>query len=572
SYLYSGFDLPMATPAYELKNLYLYSYNVYVKPTRFFDMLAHLIGYENFTTVLQTYYQHWKFKHVTGQRLQKICEQVAQQDLDWFFHQWLYDTPKVDYACANIASHQINENTWRTNVIVQRLGNGVVPLDALIFTDDGDSFKQRWFCREAADVYNLTTRHRVKTVQLDPDDVMLDQNRLNNGRFRVLTYLYPDFPSMYYLPRDAYSVFFWPRGWYNDIDGFKIGLNVLGSYLNRYYISRNYLWYGFKSRELDFNFGYSTPVEFINRNLWCHLSALKFEGRSELHLNLNYNFYEQFASPRLRAIHFGFIHQQLFAASYAFRRYQLNDGIINIREWDRGNVNRFYINFRSNCSHIMPESNIEFLGQISHRLWQSDYNYHRLSLEYKFQLGQQLKNWRVSVRTFAGYSSGAREQLPLQHRFWIAEANPQQRFRYFYLSSLGAMPVEAHYHFPGDGNLRGYTTKLTAESTPLTAGSLVTANFEILYRNAQAVLPQASERWFQGITVALFLDAGRLWNTTIDQRFLFDAGVGLRFYKKLLGKQKTFRIDFPLWLSQPNLSPLSPAETPWKFRWVLSLQ
>lgn len=572
SYFYSGFDLPLSTPAFELKNLYRYSYNVYVKPTRFFAMLEYMVGLENFTTILQTYYQRWKYKHVNGQRLQAICEQVAQQDLDWFFQQWLHDTPRIDYACAKVASHQINEHAWTTEVVVQRLGNGIAPFDAMIVTENGETFKQRWFGQAPMNVYRLTTQSKVKAVQLDPDDVILDQNRLNNGRFRVRAYLYPDFPSMYYLPREAYTVFSWPLAWYNDVDGFKIGLKVLGGYLNRYYITRNYLWYGVKSRELDFNFGYSTPMEFINRNLWGHLSAIKFEGRSELQLSFNYNFYEQFASPRLWAFYFGFIHQQLFDANYAFRRYEINDRKIKICEWDRGNVNRFYLSYRSNCSHLVPESSVEIIGQIADRLWQSDYNYHRLSLEYKFQLGQQLKHWRFGVRTFAGYCSAAPEHLPRQLRFWLAEANPQQRFRYFYLTSIGAMPPEAHYHFPGDGNLRGYLTKVIAETTPLTAGSLLTTNVEILYRNAHTVLPRAIERWFQGITLALFLDAGRTWNSPINERFLVDAGVGVRFYHKFLGRQQTLRIDFPFWLSHPNLSPSSPTESPWKFRWLLSLQ
>ena len=40
----------------------------------------------------------------------------------------------------------------------------------------------------------------------------------------------------------------------------------------------------------------------------------------------------------------------------------------------------------------------------------------------------------------------------------------------------------------------------------------------------------------------------------------------------ILGKQRTLRIDFPIWISHPELDYYSPAESQWKFRWIFSFQ
>jgi hypothetical protein len=58
----------------------------------------------------------------------------------------------------------------------------------------------------------------------------------------------------------------------------------------------------------------------------------------------------------------------------------------------------------------------------------------------------------------------------------------------------------------------------------------------------------------------------------LDKDCLFDAGFGLQFYKMLLGKQKTFRVDYSLWWSQPESDEFSSSAPYWKFRWMVRSQ
>jgi hypothetical protein len=572
-YFYSGFDKPLNTPGYKLNNFYLYSYNVYYKPAKFFAILDYLVGHETFTRILRTYYDQCKFMHVDGEKFQTICEQVARTDLDWFFKQWLESTNRIDYAYAGHNSRQQQDGTWKTEVTVKRSGNGILPVDIEAITTAGDSTRFRWDGRSKHQVISFHTNNRVNKVHLDPDDLILDQNRLNNTSLQVKTFFYPEFPSMYYLPRNAYSLFFWPQPWYNDIDGMEPGVNVFGGYLNRYCVTRNSIWYGVESHKFHYKFGISTPWEKIDNNLWRHFSILNIEGRREIDVNLSYHRYQAFASQQTDDFRFGFVHQKLIDENYGYRKIYDGNKTVEIREWDTGDVNKLYFSYSSNYSRWLRSlSSLDFTGELSSKAWESDFDYVRLSLKYQLQISDRTKSWRINFRNFLGYIYHDNSSVPIQNQFGIAEGNPNQRFKYYYLRSPGSMPSWLPYHLPGDGNLRGYYNKLISGNIPLTSNRLATANVEFIHRNVHNLLPKFIRKQVTGINFCLFLDGGVFWDTRLAQNALLDAGFGFRFYRQILGRQRQLRVDFPLWLSHPNIDSQSPNEPPLKFRWILSFQ
>lgn len=572
-YFYSGFDQPLNRPGYATNNAYRYAYHVYQKPAKFFAMLNYLVGHDAFIRILRTYYAQCKFTHVTGKKFQQICEQVTEINLDWFFTQWLESTTRLDYAYRGKKSEQQNNGTWKTDVIVKRLGNGIIPVDIEARTCAGDSARIRWDGKAKRDVITFQTWSKVTSVRLDPDDHILDQNRFNNAAPRVKLFYYPEFPSMYYLPRDAYSLFLWPQAWYNDVDGFTLGMNVLGGYLNRYSVIRNSIVLGVRSQRLHYKFGFSHPWERIDHNLWRHVSFLNIEGRRELDANLSYHLYRAFGSQATDAFRLGFVHQKLVDEKYGARK--MNDGkqTITIRDWDAGDVNTFYFSYSTSTKRWLPWlASLDFSSELSHNAWRSDFDFIRLALKYQLQFGVRAKSWRINFRNFIGYIHHGNSSVPLQSQFWLAEGNPNQRFKYYYLRSPGSVPAWLPYHLPGDGNLRGYANQMNFAKLPLTANRLVTANVEFIHRNAHHLLPKFISHQFSGITCYVFFDGGAGWDTRLAKHALFDAGIGFRFYREILGKQRQLRVDFPLWLSHPNIAGASPKASAFQFRWIVSFQ
>jgi len=566
-YFYSGFEQPISTPCFKLTSKYLYTYNVYLKPSRFFGMLEYLVGRENFVRILRTYYQEWKFRHVNRRVFQQVCERVTGRKLDWFFDQWIDETPRIDYACGNVKSHQQPDGRWKTAVTIKRLGTGVMPVETQVITMAGDTMRKRWAGNAPKGVVTFMTPSKVTRYQLDPDDIILDQNRCNNSSFRPQFFLYPDFVSMYYLPRNSYSVFYWPRVWYNDVDGFKLGIKIFGGYLNRYYITRDYFWYGFRSHKFDCKFSYSMPWERINRNLWRHIYLLKMEGRTELNVNINYNHFKKFAALQAHVFRLGFIYQYLNEPEYTYHRFDVGNKAVKVQEWSKGTIAKLYFSCQTRS---LPGLDFNFNGQISHKVWGSDFNYVRLALSNQWTRTGILRSGTLKIRFFIGYSYHPDSRVPLQEMFHLAQAGPNQRFNYYYLRSAGSMPYWLHYHLPGDGNLRGYLNKIVGNDSPLAGNKLATLNIDFVKRNFQRLFPRKMQGLVQGIDLNLFFDMGRIWVNGVDAKYLCDAGIGVKFYKIILGKR--FHVQFPLFLNKPVLDKYTPPESRWKFRWIVSFQ
>ncbi len=572
-YLSSGFQQPVATPPWELGNLYLYSYNVYAKPASIFAMLEYLLGREDFARVLKCYYEQWKFKHVDRHALQTVCEQISGQDLRWFFEQWIDQTRRIDYAITDAATKKMSDGNWRTDYSIKRLGSGVMPVEMIAVTRSGDTLRQRWPGDEKHGMISFHSQSQICKFQLDPADVILDQNRLNNGRFKMKHFFYPDFPSMYYLPRDAYSVFWWPQLWYNDVDGPKIGVKLQGGYLNRYYILRTRWWYGVRSHQVDYEIGYSMPWERINVNWWRHFYLLRAEGRAQMNLSANYVKSREFASAENQNFKFGFAHQHVYDERYTDRKMNLDGRAVLVHEWDRGTINKFYLSYsNSSNTKIYPQYRYAVQAQVSDALWRSRFNFYRFMLEHQAVLGSINSQTKVNVRNFWGYARSWRGQIPVQEQFGIAESNASQRFEHFYLRSTGSLPYQLSYYLPGDGNMRGYYDKLLNGNQPLVVERIAALNLELVQRNVQQLLPAKIRSLVQGIDFCLFFDIGRIWSDRMEQNFLYDAGVGWRFYQTILGKQHMLRVEFPIWLSHPQIDRFAPPESHWKFRWILSLE
>jgi len=571
NYFYSGFEKPLAHPCYELNNLYLYTFHVYTKPAKFFSVLEYTVGEEAFISILKEFYRQWQFKHVDAASLQSVCEQVSGQDMDWLFNQWLYSTDHVDYGCEDYTSKRLNDNSWETKITVNRLLPGISPLEAEVTTTSGEKFRQRRPGFEKTNVFTFNTPTKVKKIQLDPDDKILDLNRLNNCNFTLKTFFYPDFYSMYMLPRDAYSMFLWPQIWYNDLDGVKLGMKVNGSYLNRYYIMRNQFWYNTVSRKLDYHLGYSMPWDRINDNLWRHIYVKNMEGRREINVNINYNFTRRFNSAPERIYRFGFSHLQATDSDYTVRRYRVNNKDIDIQTWEKGRVNQLYLDYTS-TGQTRPLMSHNVSVAFSHKFLGSDFNFTYLFYENKFSSLRIKKSWQVLIRNYSGLIVNGNSDVPIQNQLWIGEGNPVDRFKYHYLRSPGSFPPTINYYFPGDASLCGYTNRLTQGKYPLTTDALVGANLELVYHSLDKFLPNPVHKHVGTVQLLLFFDAGYARVNHLDGRLLMDAGVRLAIHKQILEQHRTIRLNFPFWLSHPVLDAAAPDEPHWKFRWSISFQ
>ena len=179
----------------------------YNKTTLWLATLERHLGWERMQTILSTYFQRYRFAHPKPQDLFAVIEEFAGEDLSWFIDQFYNDAVTFDYAVTSVTSVPAAVEGWveregelvyegppedpeaelrhRSEVVVQRFGGGVFPVDVLLVFEDGRRIQRRWDGRETWMKITVEQPVRLDYAEVDPDRVlMLDVHRINNSRHR----------------------------------------------------------------------------------------------------------------------------------------------------------------------------------------------------------------------------------------------------------------------------------------------------------------------------------------------------------------------------------------------------
>lgn len=218
-------------------------------------------------------------QNITAADVQTVFEEMHGADLDWFFKQWLQGTPTVDYSKREIKKYRRDDGTWVTEVTMQRNGDGVMPVDVEVELDGGEKMMKRWDGKSETGTVVFETEEKPEAVNVDPQDRIMDSNRLNSARPRIE--IRPDWPLLRYIhmPNDALLVLWRPMLDYNDYDSVRRGLRAASSYRAFYHNVTVELVMGVKSAEFDGKLAYSHPFSKSNLLNRYNLMARKNEGR-----------------------------------------------------------------------------------------------------------------------------------------------------------------------------------------------------------------------------------------------------------------------------------------------------
>lgn len=186
---------------------------IYGKTALALQTLEGLIGIETMDKVMQTYFERWKFKHPCGRDFIAIVNEVVARELpekyaqefggtmDWLFDQLIYGTNACDYAVASISNKRMEkelglfddrkncevpdgepQNTFQSKVILYRLGEVQLPVDVLIFFEDGTEKMEKWDGKARSYDFQYTGDQKIDCVVIDPNHkIPIDKNSINNS-------------------------------------------------------------------------------------------------------------------------------------------------------------------------------------------------------------------------------------------------------------------------------------------------------------------------------------------------------------------------------------------------------
>ena len=172
-------DQPSMTRADRLR-MYNFGFLSYRKPAAALVLLReYVLGAERFDPALRAYYQRWKYRHPKPADFFRTIEDVAGEELDWFWRGWLYTTEVLDQAVGEVTTRGDT-----TRVVLENRAGLVMPLELRVTRADGDTARRRvpveaWF---TSDRHTLRfVGAAVRGVTVDPDRELPDVDRSNNA-------------------------------------------------------------------------------------------------------------------------------------------------------------------------------------------------------------------------------------------------------------------------------------------------------------------------------------------------------------------------------------------------------
>ena len=166
-------DLPLVTPSYSVKTDGRLAF--YNRPSVAYYELMELLGKDLFKKSLLEFINRWVGKHPIPQDFFCTINDVAGENLNWFWKPWFYEFGYPDLSVTNV---EVNENNIKATI--KKVGN--IPTRALVIFvfEDGtiqsvSKSAREWKNRLDEIVVTLETSKKVKNVFLEnkyiPDSV-----------------------------------------------------------------------------------------------------------------------------------------------------------------------------------------------------------------------------------------------------------------------------------------------------------------------------------------------------------------------------------------------------------------
>ncbi|MCL6100801.1 MAG: M1 family metallopeptidase [Bacteroidetes bacterium] len=120
-------DLPTITPSVIARGGQLLGFTSYMKASVSYSMLKNALGNELFKKCLDEYMSRWNGKHPLPWDFFFTFNDVAKQDLSWFWNPWYFDRGFPDLAVKNV-----KVKLGKAIVTVEKVGNVPVPIDLIV--------------------------------------------------------------------------------------------------------------------------------------------------------------------------------------------------------------------------------------------------------------------------------------------------------------------------------------------------------------------------------------------------------------------------------------------------------
>ena len=247
-----GYDKPMIFSYDQGEEYWPYRVSAYYKSAAMHYSLRSILGDSAYFDAMRLYCNRWVLRHPYEDDFRKAMEDASGMKLSEYFRQWFYGTEHLDYSFDGMKRRE-TKGGFEHRIRLKRPGRFVSPVDVAVIWEQGDTtfytippegmtFAKAgyrllpvWTQFRVDDPdyeFTVEARRKVAKVVVDPHELLMDVNRLNNVG-GILPPIDFRFDNLVYdnVPLDKYAVRWRPDLWYDDPNGVQIGFGARGSYL-----------------------------------------------------------------------------------------------------------------------------------------------------------------------------------------------------------------------------------------------------------------------------------------------------------------------------------------------------
>ena len=156
----------------------------YYKPSMGLVLLREqILGPERFDEAFTAYIDRWAYKHPTPDDFFRTMENVAGEDLRWFWRSWFINSWKLDQAVTSV-KYVKNDPTQGAIITIANLEQMPMPVVVELKTKSGNVTRKTLpveiWKRNVSWEFKVDTTEELDKVVIDPDFVLPDVNSSNN--------------------------------------------------------------------------------------------------------------------------------------------------------------------------------------------------------------------------------------------------------------------------------------------------------------------------------------------------------------------------------------------------------
>ena len=230
-----GFDEAVIKPAKEVRYSNYSQVRTYKKGYLILRTVENAIGVENMSRFINRAFREFKPGFATVQDLENLAEEVADRKLDRYFDQWLFTDGFLDYGIRNKKTEKRSDSAYSTRITL--FNRGQLSSEVLLRLEgrEGQVKDRTLKPFTGTKTVNVSTDFAVRSVALDPNDMVMDPNRLNNHYPRKVEIAV----TKNKMPLDAYLLQLGPSGVSGSVPGkhrWFIGTGIVRGFMD---IDRN---------------------------------------------------------------------------------------------------------------------------------------------------------------------------------------------------------------------------------------------------------------------------------------------------------------------------------------------